>query len=97
MVKNLPAVQETWVQSVGFEDPLAKGRLPTPVFLPGESHGQRILVGCSPWGHKELDMTEHARTIKCLLSSRYLVCLDINPDIHVSTILLLCSFSMKVY
>ena len=31
---------------------------PTPVFLPGESHGQRSLVGYSPWGHKELDMTE---------------------------------------
>ena len=32
---------------------------PTPVFLPGESHGQRSLVGYSPWGHKESDMTEH--------------------------------------
>ena len=32
--------------------------LPTLVFLPGKSHGQRNLVGCSPWGHKELDMTE---------------------------------------
>ena len=31
---------------------------PTPVFLPGESHGWRCLVGYSPWGHKELDMTE---------------------------------------
>ena len=31
---------------------------PTPVFLPGESLGQRILVGYSPWGHKELDMNE---------------------------------------
>ena len=31
---------------------------PTPVLLPGESHGQRSLVGCSPWGHEELDMTE---------------------------------------
>ena len=30
----------------------------TPVFLPEESHGQRSLVGYSPWGHKELDMTE---------------------------------------
>ena len=33
---------------------------PTPVFLPGEFHGQRSLVGCSPWGHKNSDMTEHA-------------------------------------
>ena len=31
---------------------------PTPVFLPGEFHGQRSLAGYSPWGHKELDMTE---------------------------------------
>ena len=31
---------------------------PTPVLLPGKSHGQRSLVGCSPWGHKESDMTE---------------------------------------
>ena len=31
---------------------------PTPVLLPRESHGWRSLVGCSPWGHKELDMTE---------------------------------------
>ena len=30
---------------------------PTPVLLPGKSHGWRSLVGCSPWGHKELDMT----------------------------------------
>ena len=31
---------------------------PTPVLLPGKSHGQRSLVGCSPWGCEELDMTE---------------------------------------
>ena len=29
----------------------------TPIFLPGKSHGQRSLKGCSPWGHKELEMT----------------------------------------
>ena len=32
---------------------------PTPVLLPGKSHGQRSLVGCSPWGHEESDTTEH--------------------------------------
>ena len=31
---------------------------PLQVLLPGESHGQRSLVGCSPWGHKESDTTE---------------------------------------
>ena len=35
---------------------------PTPVFLPGESHGQRNLVGYSPWSDKESDMNEHAHT-----------------------------------
>ena len=39
MVKNLPALQETWVQSLDWENPLEKGI--TPVFLPGEFHGQR--------------------------------------------------------
>ena len=34
---------------------------PTPIFLPGKSHGQRSLVGCSPWGHEESDMTEQTR------------------------------------
>ena len=36
-VKNLPAMQETCVQSLGWEDPLEEGMQPTPVFLPGES------------------------------------------------------------
>ena len=58
MVKNLPAVQETLVQSLGWEDPWRRERLPTPVFQPGESHGQRSLTGYSPWGRKELDTTE---------------------------------------
>ena len=58
MVKNLPAVQETQVQSLGREDPLEKGMVPTPVFLPGESHRQRSLAGYSPWGRTELDMSK---------------------------------------
>ena len=44
-VKNPPAARETQVQSLGQEDPLEKGWLPTSVFLPGEFHGQRSLVG----------------------------------------------------
>ena len=61
MVKNLPAMQETyemWVRSLGQEDPWRRAWQPTPVFLPGESHGQRSLVGYSPYSCKELDMTE---------------------------------------
>ena len=54
------------VQSVGWEDPLEEGMATAPVFLPGESHGQRSLVGYDPQGHKESDRTEatqHACTI----------------------------------
>ena len=43
---------------LGSENPLKKGIVITPGFLPGESHGQKGLVGYSPWGHKELDTTE---------------------------------------
>ena len=57
MVKNPPAIQETQVQSQNWEDPLEE-EMATPVFLPGESNGQRSLPGYSPWGHKESDMTE---------------------------------------
>ena len=53
MVKNLAAIRETRVQSLGQEDPLGREWQPTPVFLPGEFHGQRSLAGYSPWGHKE--------------------------------------------
>ena len=56
--KNLPAMQKTRVQSLGQEDPLEKGMVPSPVFLPGESHGQRSLAGYSPWDCKEADTTE---------------------------------------
>ena len=56
MVKNLPAMQEIWVQSLGWL--WRRKWLPTPVFLPGKSHGQRSLVGYSPWGGKESDTTE---------------------------------------
>ena len=58
MVKNLPAMQETRVWSLGWEDPLEKGMAIHSVFLPGESHGQRSLVGYSLWSCKELNMTE---------------------------------------
>ena len=45
-------MQETQFQSLGREDPLQKEMVTTPVFLPGESHGQRSLAGYNPWGHK---------------------------------------------
>ena len=56
LVKNPPAMQETWVWSLGWEDLLEKGKaslLSTPAFWPGEVQGLY-----SPWGRKELDTTE---------------------------------------
>ena len=50
--------KEKQVQSLGQEDPLEEGMQSIPVVLPGESHRQRSLVGYSPWGCKESDMTE---------------------------------------
>ena len=57
-VKHLSTVRETQVRSLGQEDPLEKEMAPTPVLLPGKSHGWRSLVGYSPWGLKESDTTE---------------------------------------
>ena len=56
MVKNLPAMRETWVQSLGWEDPLKEGMQPTPVFLPGESPptekaGRLQFMGSQRVGH----------------------------------------------
>ena len=61
MVKNLPAIQETQVPSLGQEDPPEKEMATTPVLMllmPEKSHGGRSLVGYSPMGHKESDTTE---------------------------------------
>ena len=62
---NSPSViQAIQVRSLGWEDPLEEDMQPTPVFLPGESHGQRSLVGYSSWGRKELDTTD-THTLIC--------------------------------
>ena len=59
MVKNLPAMREIWFQSLGWEDPLEEG-MTTPLQYSWleNPHGHRSLVGCGPWGCKELNMTE---------------------------------------
>ena len=51
-------MQETWVQSLGWKDTLEKGMVTHSSILTGESHGQKSLMGYSPWGHKESDTTE---------------------------------------
>ena len=59
LVKNSPTIRETWVRSVGWEDPLEVGH-GNPLHYPclENPHGQRSLRGYSPLGHKESDMTE---------------------------------------
>ena len=58
MVKCLPTIQEAQVLSLGREDPLEKKMSTLLVLSPGKFHGQRSMVGYSPWGRKESDMTE---------------------------------------
>ena len=63
MVKNLPAD----ARDTGDADSIpglgrSPGGGPTPVYLPGKFHGQRSLIGYSPWGYKELDVTELTHT-----------------------------------
>ena len=55
---NLPAMQETRVLFLGGKIPWRRAWQHIPVFLPGEFHEQRSLVGYSPWDHKESDTTE---------------------------------------
>ena len=101
MVKNLPAMQETQVWFLCQEDPPKKQMAihSTPISLPRKSHGQRSLVGYSPWACRESDMTEHvwlsnwAHThtrvfVKCMnLSSLFFNISTFNKDWRQLTLL----------
>ena len=67
MVKNLPAVQEIQIQSLGQEDPLERTWPSTPVFLPGESHEQKSLAASV---HK---ITQNRKRLKWL-SIQEIIC-----------------------
>jgi len=74
VVKNLPAnagdardTGSVWVGKI----PWSRNWQPTPVILPEKFHGQRSLVGYSPWDRKELDVTEHIRTF-CIYPYLYM-------------------------
>ena len=62
MIKNLPTMQETRVQSLGWEDPLEKGKATLSSILAWRSHEQRSLVGYSVWGCRKSDMAEQLST-----------------------------------
>ena len=78
--KDLPAVQETWVQSLSRGEPLGREWQPTPVSLPREFHGQRSLAGYSLWSHKESD------TLEQLIHSLFLLdCTNLGTRLKVWT------------
>ena len=99
----LQETQETWVLPLGQEDPLEKEWQPTPVFLPGKFHGQRSWAGCSPWGCRELDTTEHTHTKTLIdffsnLRNRqfdiFIISLFDISTFHYSSVMTYCGFFM---
>ena len=74
----------SWVAKI----PGRREWLPTPVFLPGEFHGQRSLAGYGPWGHKELGSTEQLTLITSYQGytlSTFLINVDINLE-HMAAV-----------
>ena len=74
LVKNLPAMRETWFDPWVGKIPWRRERLPTPIFWPGEFHGLY-----SPWGHKESDTTE-----QLLLHFQYLHLVALGKFLNLS-------------
>ena len=65
-------MQDSWVRFLGQKDPWRRAWQPTPAFLPGESHGQRSLVGYSPQGHKsQIDWATKPPPLECSLKEKY--------------------------
>ena len=58
LVKNPPAMQETWIRSLGWEDPLEKGKVTHSSILAWRIPWTEEPGGYSPWGYKQSDMTE---------------------------------------
>ena len=71
---------------------------PTPVFLPGKSHGQRSLVGYSPWGHKESDTTEQLSTAQLVnMSDKLVVFCGSDPDLCCIFLIFIFVFKQVVW
>ena len=73
LVKNLPAMQGTWVQSLDWKDPLEKGTATYSIIWPGEFHGLY-----SPWCHKESDTTEQLSLSLSYSYNTYIAKININ-------------------
>ena len=83
MVKNLPVMGETWVQSLGWEAPLEKGMAVHSHSCLENPHGQRSLVGYSPLGHKESDKAKQLSTHLISypkINSKHIKDLNIRPE-----------------
>ena len=75
--KNRRVMRETWIRSLGQEDPPGGGHgNPLQYSCLENPHGQRSLVGYSPWGHKELDVTKHSTALCVWLYLR--ACMSVN-------------------
>ena len=83
LVKNAPAMRETWVQSLGWEDPLEKGKATHSRILDWR------IPWTIPWGHKELDTTEQLLFHFMLMVSKLLTIMNPSP-IHHHTKLHIC-------
>ena len=85
IVKNSPAIQETWVQSLGWKDPLEEGMATLLQYSCLENpHGQRRLAGYSPRGRKESDTTEQLSKHNLQKGRTEIYCW-INPQVVCST------------
>ena len=105
-------MQETRVQPLGQEDPWRRAWQPTPIFLPGKSHGQRRLAGYSPWGsqrfghywaHTCLSTPQHTHTITNDVNHSlcaYLLHIFFHETFHVFcpfSNYIICFFTVKVW
>ena len=81
VVKNPPAKQEMWVQSLVRKIPWRRKWQPTLVFLPGKSHEQRTLVGYNPWSHKGVghDLATKQQHICKGFNNKYIIPKKKNP------------------
>ena len=79
--------KEMQVQSLGWKAPWRRKWQPTPVFLPGESHGQRSLAGNSPWIRKELDTTYQLNKSNLMQGSYFIgfSCFILSKQVKVSS------------
>ena len=102
-VKRLPAMRETQVRFLGWEDPLEKKWQSTPVFLPEEFCGQKSLMGYSPWGqrvgHDWVTFTHSLSPfiLFCFLTLLFIIILHLSPNFSLSVSFSLFFFLLSLF